>query len=434
MPKHGRDSGDATEPVREQPLKKGAHADVHVRMGVSTPPQRKAAAPDKDKERADADHGAGGENSEGQQQLDEQKRRQYVEWTLEDVDDKPMHLRYCSGTVKSGSPFLHEPSALLWCPGLRVLVQNTTPAPAGQVAALHLLLTPACATEQPPPLAKILTGIPVHVNLPGGRQRNGELKFNPISTRWFVAAGDRNMNLASFCEGALSRHAAGKQASLETNTNWLPRDVLLETETDELAIPQLEHLAIPTRQWFIYNRDELLGLHSDVRFPSLSVSTNRRSRARQSAAGARAGAGNAPEILKKKKEEGAPPNPFNCQGLRFQPAVPNAVGVCLNPCDRAPPVRLLDPLTAAGNRGYRTIRATHGVGQGTWYFEVTFREDTPQMLVEDRFHHVKGQIRLGWARSAGASAGMCEKSRGCKGKAQVPRYWCIVCMQDQARR
>jgi len=344
MPKHGRES-DA--PEREQALKKVAHADVRS----STPPHRRAA----EKERADADHGGGpGEHGDAQQQPGQEsdQRRRYVEWTLEDVDDKPMHLRYCAGTARPRS---------LSCSASRSL------CPCAFVAAS--LLTPCARAEQPPPLAKILTGIPVHVNLPGGQKRHGELKFNPISTRWFVAKEGQNLKLSDFCESALRIHDKGSSCG---GANWLPRDVLLETETDGLAIPQLEHLAMPTRQWFIYNREELLGANSEARFPSLSVSTNRRSRARPSAAGVRGagGGGNALEILKKKKEEG-PPNPFNVTGLRFLPAVPNPVGVCLNPCDRAPPVRLLDPLTAAGNRGYRTVRATHGVSSGAWYFEVT---------------------------------------------------------------
>ena len=73
---------------------------------------------------------------------------------------------------------------------------------------------------------------------------------------------------------------------------------------------------------------------------------------------------NVPDALKetsKGKKEDLYPNPLNIQGWRFEKAVPDAVGVCLSPCDRAPTVRLLDKFTAAGNKGYRSVRATHGV-------------------------------------------------------------------------
>lgn len=97
MPKHGRDSDAPELALREQALKKVAHADVRS----STPPHRRAA----EKERADADHGPG-EQGDAQQQAgqDSDQRRRYVEWTLEDVDDKPMHLRYCAGTPRPRSP------------------------------------------------------------------------------------------------------------------------------------------------------------------------------------------------------------------------------------------------------------------------------------------------------------------------------------------
>ena len=43
---------------------------------------------------------------------------------------------------------------------------------------------------------------------------------------------------------------------------------------------------------------------------------------------------------------------------------------------KAPQITLQDDmLTAIGCKGYRMVRATHGVGSGSWYFEV--RVNTP---------------------------------------------------------
>jgi hypothetical protein len=296
---------------------------------------------------------------------DTQARRLYVEWTLEDVGEKPMQLRYCS--------------------------------------------------EQPPPLSAILTGVPVHVNLPGGQQRHGLLKLNPVSTRWFVKEDSRSLNLTDFCEGALVPKCVEpsegpeneSSVSSPARTGWLPRDVLVETETSRPAIPELEPFTLQTRQWFISNRAEILmGQQVDTFLAQLVALTNRRSRA---GAGGRAGAatggrsgggggGNAPEVLKKKREEG-PPNPFNFSGYRFTPTIPDAVGVCLSSCDRAPLARLLSPLTVSGSKGYRSVRASHGVSHGAWLYELTIKEDTLQTNVEDKFCAVQGYLRFGWARS-----------------------------------
>ena len=245
-----------------------------------------------------------------------QARRQYVDWQLEDVGEQSMPLRYCC--------------------------------------------------EQPPPLAAILKGIPVHVNLSGGRKRQGQLKFNPVMTRWLVAYESSNVNLVDFCEGALLPKSASHTASTKPLTGWLPRDVLIETETEKPALPVLEPFTLPTRQWFIFNKEEILGQDADTIFPQLSTKTSRRSLASAGRRGTGAVAGricNAPDILKKKKEDG-PPNPFNIQGWRFVPVIPDSVGVCLSPCDRDPAVRLITPLAVAGNKGYRTVRASCGVRSG----------------------------------------------------------------------
>ena len=60
---------------------------------------------------------------------------------------------------------------------------------------------------------------------------------------------------------------------------------------------------------------------------------------------------------------------------------------------KAPQITLQeDMLTAIGCKGYRMVRATHGVGSGSWYFEV--RVNTP-LNGED------GHTRLGWCTDMG---------------------------------
>ena len=363
MPKHTREPTEGSDiALREQPpQKKGTAADE---LSISDSPSVAAV---------------GGEQSQDGDQ-DAQARRHHIDWTLEDVgeNEKPLQLRYCS--------------------------------------------------EQPPPLAPMLTGIPVYVDLPGGGKRNGLLKFNPVTTRFLVIHNGKRLNLVDFCECAIilkrPAHVAAAAASSSSValSGWLPRDVLMETEAEEPAIPAIEHLAIPTRQWFIFNKDSILGQgETDILLPELATTT-RRSRvvgmggraegAGRGRAGAAAGGGgnasDAPVAAPKKKKEDVPPNPLNIPGWRFVAAVPDAVGVCLSLADRAPGVRLLNSLSASGNKGYRTVRATHGVTRGTWYFEITIKEDTPQtselqapVLKSnlEKLNSIQGHVRMGWARS-----------------------------------
>mmetsp|Transcript_813 Transcript_813/g.1213 ORF Transcript_813/g.1213 Transcript_813/m.1213 type:complete len:319 (+) Transcript_813:208-1164(+) len=58
---------------------------------------------------------------------------------------------------------------------------------------------------------------------------------------------------------------------------------------------------------------------------------------------------------------------------------------------KAPQIQLSDDkLAATGNRGFRTVRASHGTAQGTWYCEATVEHLGPT-----------GHVRLGWcARKA----------------------------------
>ncbi|CAD5116960.1 DgyrCDS5799 [Dimorphilus gyrociliatus] len=56
--------------------------------------------------------------------------------------------------------------------------------------------------------------------------------------------------------------------------------------------------------------------------------------------------------------------------------------------DRAPQLKLSETrFTVTGEKGYSTIRATHGVNRGTWYFEVTV-DEMPE----------KSACRLGWSQ------------------------------------
>ena len=41
----------------------------------------------------------------------------------------------------------------------------------------------------------------------------------------------------------------------------------------------------------------------------------------------------------------------------------------------------------------------HVLSRGAWLFELTIKEDTPQLNVDERFNLVQGHVRVGWARS-----------------------------------
>ena len=103
MPKHARDD-DAADIIGAQPYKKGPALDESHHS--STPPPRR------DKDRADDPEppaprwrvSGGGDIGEGpgnDGDQDSQVRRQYIEWTLEDIDDKTIPVRYCSGSLDS---------------------------------------------------------------------------------------------------------------------------------------------------------------------------------------------------------------------------------------------------------------------------------------------------------------------------------------------
>ncbi|EKX40071.1 hypothetical protein GUITHDRAFT_113810 [Guillardia theta CCMP2712] len=112
-----------------------------------------------------------------------------------------------------------------------------------------------------------------------------------------------------------------------------------------------------------------------------------------------------PPVKKLKPEEQverdlALQQPFNVPSWRFTPVIPDPRGVMLSPYDRAPQLRLADSnLTVSGCKGYRLIRATHGIREGAWYCEATVREDLHPPWIEERFMQVEGHCRLGWARS-----------------------------------
>jgi Set1/Ash2 histone methyltransferase complex subunit ASH2 len=64
----------------------------------------------------------------------------------------------------------------------------------------------------------------------------------------------------------------------------------------------------------------------------------------------------------------------------------NRVALALH--DRAPQMKLSeDRLTVYGEKGYSMVRATHGVSNGSWYFEV---------IVKDKPNN--SALRVGWAQ------------------------------------
>jgi hypothetical protein len=78
-------------------------------------------------------------------------------------------------------------------------------------------------------------------------------------------------------------------------------------------------------------------------------------------------------------------HPFNVPQYRFTPVYPDPRGVTLSPYDRAPQLRLSDEnLSVSGHKGYRLVRATHGVETGAWYCEATIREDVPETGLNER--------------------------------------------------
>lgn len=72
----------------------------------------------------------------------------------------------------------------------------------------------------------------------------------------------------------------------------------------------------------------------------------------------------------------------------YRPWIASTVLLTLH--DRAPQIKVSENrLTAAGDKGYCMIRATHGVSQGTWYYEVHIDDMTAE----------GGALRLGWSQS-----------------------------------
>lgn len=128
-------------------------------------------------------------------------------------------------------------------------------------------------------------------------------------------------------------------------------------------------------------------------------------RGRKRGAGGKAGAKDA----KQPKVDAAPPAPTLDQiklpdKYRLLPvpkadvsAVQDPSVVQLSRSARAPQIALKEDergvaLTAVGYKGYRMVRATHGVASGSWYYEVTVGEP---LNGED------GHTRIGWSSEAG---------------------------------
>ena len=78
-----------------------------------------------------------------------------------------------------------------------------------------------------------------------------------------------------------------------------------------------------------------------------------------------------------------------------QPQDPSVVQ--LSRTARAPQITLREneaglAMTAIGYKGYRMVRATHGVSNGTFYYEIQ---------VQDCLHGEDGHARVGWSTEAG---------------------------------
>jgi len=100
MPKHARDD-DAAD-IGAQPYKKGPALDESHQSSTPTPRRDKDRADDPEPPAPRGRVSGGGELGEGlgnDGDQDSQVRRQYIEWTLEDIDDKTIHVRYCSGAL-----------------------------------------------------------------------------------------------------------------------------------------------------------------------------------------------------------------------------------------------------------------------------------------------------------------------------------------------
>ncbi|XP_074041163.1 set1/Ash2 histone methyltransferase complex subunit ash2 isoform X2 [Leptinotarsa decemlineata] len=73
-------------------------------------------------------------------------------------------------------------------------------------------------------------------------------------------------------------------------------------------------------------------------------------------------------------------------GWLYRTSIPNTVLLALH--DRAPQLKISeDRLSVSGDKGYSTVRATHSVTKGTWYWEVTI-EEMPE----------GSATRLGWGQ------------------------------------
>ena len=136
-----------------------------------------------------------------------------------------------------------------------------------------------------------------------------------------------------------------------------------------------------------------------------AASSNAGARGRKRGAGGKAGAKDA----KQPRVDAAPPAPTLDQiklpdKYRLLPvpkvdlsAAQDPSVVQLSRAARAPQIALKEDargvaLTAVGYKGYRMVRATHGVAGGSWYYEVTVC--APQ-------NNEDGHTRIGWSTEAG---------------------------------
>jgi hypothetical protein len=87
------------------------------------------------------------------------------------------------------------------------------------------------------------------------------------------------------------------------------------------------------------------------------------------------------------------PDPFAREVDCFRRAQYDELNVLLSIKDCAPQLKIQsDYLTIEGHKGYCLARATHAVGEGTWYYEVLF----------EKSESGAGHVRIGWAQEYGS--------------------------------
>lgn len=97
---------------------------------------------------------------------------------------------------------------------------------------------------------------------------------------------------------------------------------------------------------------------------------------------------------------------FGGNSLAMYPDIENptdAIRFCRQPTHTAPQFQQSsDGLTVWNCKGYRLTKSTHGVEEGTWYFEVRVLEEGGQPSKTN-----KANLRIGWAQISADLQGPC---------------------------